>query len=1712
MPVVPATSPRKLIRNVGLLVSASVLSLVLAGEAQAQCIVNSPAGASLNNLPTDADVDCTGVTTGQTIIANGISADIDVAAGASFNNSTIAINGPDTRVYFGVNGGATTTVQNLALATAIGASATNVRFFNADVTNLEAHIDGQQTNLRFLNGTTVTATPGNILLTGATNNGGPGGNGILSLEGGSSVTAIGAGNGSYLLTTGTGNETVFLIDSSVAAAADGLLLATGAGSDLINIWGNSTLAGGSGTLSIDGGTEFDRIRWRGGTAAIVHDVDVSNVEEAVFESLSASAPLVMRGTASYDTVFIGGGATTRFDDIAALGANNAGVQVVSGSTLELNANAITTFNHVFTGSGTILQTEGVNIYSGNSAAFAGTLIVNFNRAILTNSNAMGTADIVNNSLLFFGDFVLANDISGTGQVAQSGPGVGTLSGNNTFTGDLGILAGGVRLTNVNAGGANNTIRGINPGTYSLELAIATDGTLSNNIGSGIALTKTGAGVVTLTGTNTYAGGTTIDGGALRVDDFARLGTGAVIANAGTSLILDYNGAGQLLQTTPFMTGAGSFIKEGTGDVVMGQTSTYTGGTIIRAGRIGLNNGDALGSGAIEVQAGAVLGVGNIALGNDISGQGSVVKTASGQAILSGNNSLFSGTLDVQDGQVYVTSAAALGNGFVTVAQGASVHVDTTLGSTVFGGSMSGGGTLEVSGGNSLHLLSSNQLTGVVDVFQSTLQVEGGSNIGSAAVQLSGNSSRLYLDTGQFTALGNTISGSGGVIKTGTGTVFMTGNNTYAGGTAIQQGAIRVTDTSFLGSGAITVLAGAALDLSIAGQQTLNQAISGAGVLRKSDQGDLTLLGNSLTGGVDIVGGRVIVNSAAALGGGDVTTAADTQLVFDNTATEGISNLISGAGTLTKNGTGLLAVNTANSYTGGTLVNAGRLVVNDSGALGTGTVLILQGAEVGLGGVTLANDIGGAGRVIKTANNTGSLTGVNSYSGGTDIQQGTLVVASPAALGTGGVAIAAGAVLNLVYTGSTNVALNNVLGGAGSLVKDGSGTVVMNASNSYTGGTTINAGRLGLNLGDALGTGGVTINSGAELALGDISLANALTGAGRVLKTSAGNTVLTGANSFSGGLDILAGNVTAASVGSLGTGAITTVAGSSLTVGNGANQMLANALTGAGRLVKTGNGDLTMTGNALTGGLTISAGRVLASGTSGTGTGAVAIASGAELVYTAAANTTFANGLSGAGTLRKLGAGQLLFANPFSVGLLAVDAGSVRLNTTLTGAATVGAGGRLDGTGQVTGTLTNNGVVAPGNSIGTLTVQGNYVHNAGSVLEIEFDGNGGIDLLAVSGTATLNGGTLRFISTTGAEGSGGTFLTAGGGVTGTFATVETVGAALPLAVIYQPTSAIMAPSVLTARPSTFNAQSHAAADTALRFIGVQPGNDSPAQQGRRLWLSGFGGWADRSATAATLAYGHNSQGLAGGFNLPLGDTLTLGASLGWAHGDITLGQNGGGGTQSSVLGGVSLRYAANNGTSLAAGVIGGKVDQSTLRNVSFSGFAASVDGETDGTLWGGYAAAHLPLRERGDFALAADLRASLIQHSQDAYVESGNSPLRLSVGDLNTTTAEAEAWLTGAYTLIDRTRGGQESDEALVLRGELGTRYLGALGDRAIPVAFAASNAGVTLAGDRRDGVLGLGGVGLTYTTHQGISFDLGYRAELGQQDSHAVRGTISLRF
>jgi autotransporter-associated beta strand protein len=1625
MTAVRVRNTHKLVRTLGLMASASVMSMLIASEAQAQCVA-SPA-QPLNNITTPVTaVTCTGANTGQTITANANAVEVYVIqAGATLDNSTVTLNGDANVLTIGSGRSA----ANLIYSSTGNVSGLEI---SGSATNLRATANGLQNNIGILFGGTVTAAPGNISLSA-----GSGQVQSFAMAQGTSLTSTGNAGGAYLLTGGTGNQT-FDLAGTVALQGNGLFINAGDGDDTILIETTAIFSNGN-VHTINGGTGNDRLILNGSGNTGFATTGVERLD--VLAGVGGTRTLNENGSFTQVNLLSG---TLSARRAQALGAATSLVTLSSGTILSLDFTAPAVVNNSFAGSGTIRQnTIDPVTYGGSSAGFSGNVDIGGGVATILTSDAFGSGSIFNSSTIIFGDFNLANNISGTGGINKVGPGIGSLTGDNSgFSGTINVDGGTLVVNSANALGTG-TVQAFNTPSI-LQFDMTSDSSLSAFLDGDLSVVKNGSGILDLTIANGYTGGTTINAGAIRVSDFNAFGTGAVTANAGASVILNYNASGQLLQTTPFMTGDGSFIKEGSGDVVMSQTSTYTGGTIIRAGRIGLNNGAALGTGNIQIDSGAELGVGGITLNNNLTGSGLVRKTASNLVELYGDNRGFTGTIQVQDGVLFANNGNALGSGILQIDSGTSVQLGAVNDSTV-AADLAGSGLFEKLGGGLVTMTGDgSQFTGGIAVTGGILEIEGSQNIGNSSTVSIGSAGALQLNTAGSTQLFNSLSGAGALIKTGTGTVFLTGNNTHSGGTDIQQGAIRVSDLAALGTGPVSVQFGAALDLSISGSATYNGAISGAGILRKSDTGDLTLISNTLTGGLDIVGGRVIVGTTAALGSGPVTTAADTQLVFTNSTTELSNTLISGAGTVTMAGTGLLVMNNANSYTGGTIINSGRVGLNDGMGLGTGSIIVFQNAILGIGGVAVANNISGAGQVIKTGSNTADLTGNNSYSGGTDIQQGALRVNSPAALGTGGVTMASGAFLQLNYNSATNAALNNILSGAGFLVKDGTGTIIVNASNSFTGGTIINGGRLGLNFGDALGTGMVVINAGASLALGDLTYANATSGAGQIVKTSAGVTTLTGTNTHSGGVDIQNGIVDV-----------------------------------------TGNGAL--------------------------GTGTVSIANGANLRYTNATAATFTNALSGMGTFNKLGAGQLTFANNFTLGALSLQAGRTRINSVATTNVTVGTGATLDGTGRIIGSLTNNGTVAPGNSIGTLTVQGNYTHNANSVLEIEFDGAGNIDLLDVTGNAMLNGGTLRFVSIGGVEGNGGTFLRTGGTLTGTFATVETVGAQLPLAVIYQPNAGIMAPSVLTARPSTFNAQSLAAADTTLGFVETLGFADGRHGYGNRIWFDGFGARGSRSASGTTLSYDHDSHGFAGGANFAVGGDVTLGVAVGWSDGDIALGSGGGGGEQSSLLGAIHARYVSE-GVTIGGGVAYGQVDQDTLRNVSFNGFSASVEGATESDMLAVFGGVALPLGRAGTWMFDTSARAAYVRQSQDGYTESGASPLRLTLDTIDTSTFEGEALLSARTSLWDRNNGGEESPEGLVLSVDLGARYLAALGSREIPVTFAASSAGITLLGDTRDAVQGVAGIGLAYTTREVMTVGIGYRAEIGRTDRHSVNVGLSFRF
>jgi autotransporter-associated beta strand protein len=449
----------------------------------------------------------------------------------------------------------------------------------------------------------------------------------------------------------------------------------------------------------------------------------------------------------------------------------------------------------------------------------------------------------------------------------------------------------------------------------------------------------------------------------------------------------------------------------------------------------------------KISAGSIAGAGTYSLGSNqltvgsndlstivsgtISGSGgSLVKVGAGTLTLSGANT-YSGGTTLSAGTLAVGNSAALGTGALTFASG------TTLQAAANGLSLANAMTLNG--------------TDTIDMQTNALTLSG------------------------------TISGTGGLTKIGSGTLTLSGNNLYSGGTALNAGTLAVGSSTALGTGDLTfangtTLQAAANGLSLANAMTLNgtstvdtQAnaltlsgnIVGTGGLTKIGAGTLTLSGPSTYTGVTNVNAGTLqagvanafsplsaftVASGAVLdfnnfdqavgslaGAGSMTLGAATLFTGgDNTSTT-FSGTISGSGGLTKIGPGTLTLSGTSTYSGPTMIARGLINFNAASNFGTGPILL----------------------------NGGGLQ----WAAGTS----TDISSRLAAFG------AEGATFD---TNGNNVTLASALSGIGGVTKLGAGTLVLSGTDTYSGPTTVTAGTLTVN--GSIANSAVTVNSGAAL--------------------------------------------------------------------------------------------------------------------------------------------------------------------------------------------------------------------------------------------------------------------------------------------------------------------------------------------------------------------------------------------------------------------------------------------------------------------------------------------------------------------------------------------------------------------------------------------------------------------------------------------------------
>ncbi|WP_224459438.1 fibronectin-binding autotransporter adhesin ShdA [Salmonella enterica] len=565
---------------------------------------------------------------------------------------------------------------------------------------------------------------------------------------------------------------------------------------------------------------------------------------------------------------------------------------------------------------------------------------------------------------------------------------------------------------------------------SATLALS-QGTLDNNVTGEGQIVKSGSDELIVTGDNNYSGGTTISGGTLTADHADSLGSGD-IDNSGVLKV----GEGELENT---LSGTGSLVKTGTGELTLNGDNDYSGGTTIDDGVLIADNADSLGSGDIDNSG--VLQVGEGELKNTLSGTGSLVKIGTGELTLNGDND-YSGGTTISDGTLIAASVNALGSGDIDNSGVLQVG-EGELKNTLFGS-----GSLVKTGTGELTLSGDNTYSGGTTISGGTLIAASVNALGSGDID---NSGVLKVGEGE---LKNTLSGSGSLVKTGTGELTLSGdNNTYSGDTTIADGTLIAANVNALGSGNIDNSSTLMLDA--------NGAFKLANITTHS--GATT----ALAAGSTLYASQLTQENGSTLSI-DLGAATDDAMITADSVTLGGTLNISGIGNVTDSWT-------PEAYTY-TLIDSDSAITSDFDDL---TIAGMNREDVDF----LTID----GKVDETDNTNYDLTASLSWyadrDNATTDAHGTFTLSDPD--GSFNVAATLTDVDDTLDPGSR--------WDGKSLTKEGAGMLILSGDNDYSGGTTINEGTLVAASTTALGTGLVDNNATLVLDVdGEVSAVGGIT--------------------------------------------------------------------------------------------------------------------------------------------------------------------------------------------------------------------------------------------------------------------------------------------------------------------------------------------------------------------------------------------------------------------------------------------------------------------------------------------------------------------------------------------------------------------------------------------------------------------------------------------
>jgi len=999
--------------------------------------------------------------TGPTIInAGALAGNSTSLRGAITNNSSLLFDQASSGIFSGLlTGGGSLTKQG-----------GGTLLFNTSHAYSGETIIRAGTLAVSVDGALGTADNGTRILTG----------GVLELRSVNYTTpeTIALEGGTLLATTGNSTLAgpVSALDASILSAGSGLVL------DLVApLSGNGALTkSGAGTLRLSAENPYSgNITLQAGILELNHTAALASA------GLNASASILAFGLPGANTYEIGaltGSLAINLDaNFLRLGGTN--------TNFSYNGNFSGTGGIEKTGTGTLTLLGTNHTYTGGTIVTGGTLAVN---------TATLKGNLTNNATVFFEQALngtYEGVMSGNGIFIKSGEGTLSLTANNSgFTGRTALRAGAIRLLNTlalagstldfedfgrelvlglpgqntytlgglqgNATSANNMgiiNLGSGPSPSSLIVGANNQDSFFNGriFGTG-GLTKAGSGTLTLfddfieNNVSTHSGVTLVENGVLALagrtgNNYLKQSTLDTGSNPGASVA--------------FAT---------TSEFVEPSTSTFTPMTY-RIG--GLQGSNALDLSSSDLSLLLIIGGNNQStvfsgdltgfspdLGDDFIRGAQIRKVGSGTLTLLGNSSF----------DAFASTNPSL-SGFL-IEQGSLVGTSNSLNQTIFmeAGStlvfdqavtgihdkrISGGGNLIKRGVGELILRGSNIYTGTTTIENGLLVVDSLEAVSKSSV---------------------IIGQSGSVILGGEGRNF-------------QFGSISGVGDLFLGPNSLSVG-------SNNSSRIYSGNLSGAGSLTKEGAGTLTLLGNnSYAGGTFITGGTLLGNTDS-LRGAIAVIGGNSRVIFDMSNFDGTyESVLSGNGVYIKRGENALTLTQANPFSGTTLVEDGRLVLRNRNALAASTVFVQQSATLGLvlGGNYVLGGLAGSGTVNLTkpdnvtgpetnltiGNNeestaftgnlvgTGSITkvgggqlslfGINTYTGGTFVEEGFLVGDTRSLQGE--IEVESGA--TLVFNQISNGTFSGQISGEGNFIKSERGTLVLASDNSYTGSTQITSGEL-----------------------------------------------------------------------------------------------------------------------------------------------------------------------------------------------------------------------------------------------------------------------------------------------------------------------------------------------------------------------------------------------------------------------------------------------------------------------------------------------------------------------------------------------------------------------------------------------------------------------------------------------------------------------------